>query len=92
MFAQWSSNFWKLVEDVGLSREGNFERRDDCAVLSPNDFPNYHVLTNIGSFDTAIKNLFSGILSIPEMFLVNYTILDVLARGDMDRDFLENQT
>ena len=60
--------------------------------MRQNDFPHYRICTDIGAFNTGLKNLFSGVLSLPEMFLANYTILDALARGDMDGDFLENQT
>ena len=35
MFGQWYHNFWRLVDDVGLSREGDFERRDQFGVLRP---------------------------------------------------------
>jgi len=92
MFAEWFHNFWHIAKDVGLSREQNFERRSECAFLRQNEFPHYRICTDIGAFNTGLKNLFSGVLTLPEMFLANYTILDALARGDMDGDFLENQT
>ncbi len=92
MFAEWFHNFWNLAKDVGLYREQNFERRSECAFLRQNDFPHYRICADIGAFNTGLKNLSSGVLTLPEMFLANYTILDALARSDMDGDFLENQT
>jgi hypothetical protein len=92
MFAQWFHNFWKLTEDIGLTKGRDFERRSECAFLRSNDFPHYRVGVDIGAFRTGLKNLSSGILSLPEMFLVNYTVLDALVCGDMDGDFLQNQT
>jgi phytoene dehydrogenase-like protein len=92
MFAEWFHNFWKLAEDIGLKKHQHFERRPDCGFLAPGDFPHYRVCTDIGAFGTGLKNLSSGVISLPEMFLANYTILDAIARGDADKEFLENQT
>lgn len=89
MFAEWYHNFWNLAKDVGLYREQNFERRSECAFLRQNEFPHYHICTDIGAFSTGIRNLSSGVLTLPEMFLANYAILDALVRSG---DFLENQT
>jgi hypothetical protein len=92
MFAEWFHNFWKLADDIGLKRHQHFERRRDCGFLAPGDFPHYRVCTDIGAFRTGLKNLSSGVISLPEMFLANYTILDAIARGDTDKEFLENQS
>ncbi len=92
MFAEWFHNFWKLAEDIGLKQHRDFERRPDCGFLAPGDFPHYRVCTDIGAFRTGPKNLSSGVISLPEMFLANYTILDAIARGDRDKEFLENQS
>lgn len=92
MFAEWFHNFWKLAEDIGLKKHEHFERRNDCGFLAPGDFPHYRVCTDIGALRTGLKNLSSGVISLPEMFLANYTILDAIARGDADKEFLENQT
>jgi Flavin containing amine oxidoreductase len=92
MFAEWFHNFWKLAEDIGLKKHQHFERRRDCGFLAPGEFPHYRVCTDIGALSTGLKNLSSGVISLPEMFLANYTILDAIARGDADKEFLENQT
>ena len=92
MFCEWYHNFWDLVEDLGLSRGEEFETRPVCGFLRDHDFPNYHRFTDAGSFSTFFKNLTSGVLTVPETFIVDYTILDLLSQGDIRRESLENQT
>jgi hypothetical protein len=92
MFGQWYHNFWSLVHDIGLSRERDFERRNQVGFLRLGEFPNYKVMTNLGATDTAIKNIMTGIGSLPELFIINYTILDLIARGDNEAQYLERQT
>ena len=92
MFCEWYHNFWDLVEDLGLSRGEEFETRPVCGFLRAHDFPNYHRFTDAGSFSTFFKNLTSGVLTVPETFIVDYTILDLLSQGDIRRESLENQT
>ncbi len=92
MFGQWYHNFWRLVDDVGLSREDDFERRDQFGVLRLGEFPNYKVMTNLGARGTAIENLMTGIMSPAELFIISYTILDLIARGEGDAQFLASQT
>ena len=92
MFCEWFHNFWKLAEDLGLYRERNFEKRSESGFLRPDDFPHYRVCADVGAFRTGVKNLLSGVLTLPELFIGEYTVLDLLARGDMEMDFLENQT
>ncbi len=92
MFCEWYNNFWDLVEDLGLSRRHEFEKRPVCGLLREHDFPNYRCFTDAGSFSTFIKNLNSGVLTVPETFIADYTILDLLSQGDFRRGALENQT
>lgn len=92
MFAEWYHNFWSLASDIGLKRKEHFEERRDCAFLRANDFGNYHVCTDIGSLRAGVKNMLSGIMSPPEMFLANYTILDAISHSDNNDDYLQNQT
>ena len=87
MFCEWYHNFWDLVEDLGLSRGEEFEKRPVCGLLRDHDFPNYHRFTDAGSFSTFFKNLTSGVLTVPETFIVDYTILDLLSQGDIRREF-----
>lgn len=92
MFAEWYHNFWQVVEDIGLTKAGNFEKRSSAGFLRAGEFPRYHVCTDIGALATARENLSSGILTLPEMLLTNYTILDALVCGGVDPGFLNNQT
>jgi hypothetical protein len=45
-----------------------------------------------GSLKTFLPNLLSGVLTIPEMFLATYTILDLLAHEGFPSDYLDNQS
>jgi hypothetical protein len=92
LFCHWYNNFWSLVSDIGLTREQIFSRNEASGFLQPSDFPHYHYLKNTGDRRTALDNLRSGVLSIPEMFLADYTILDLLVQTDSEADFLTNQT
>ena len=92
MFCEWYNNFWDLVEDLGLDRRDEFEERPTCGLLREHDFPHYHTFTDAGSLSTFVQNLTSGVLTVPETFIVDYTILDLLSRGDFRRQSLENQT
>jgi predicted NAD/FAD-binding protein len=92
MFCEWYNNFWSLVEDLGLRRGREFEKRSTCGLLRSNDFPNYRCFTDAGSLNTFFENVTSGVLTIPEMFIADYTILDLLSEGAMRKEFLENKT
>jgi hypothetical protein len=92
MFCNWYNNVWSLVSDVGVNREHTFRKDEASGFLRRHEFPHYRYLTNTGDPRTAIKNLLSGVLTLPEMFLADYTILDLLIQGDFDPDFLNNQT
>src|SRR5271167_1158496 len=60
MFGDWYDNFWKLVGDLGLSRERDFEQRPTFGLLKAGEFPNLKLLTNNGSAASALANLTSG--------------------------------
>jgi Flavin containing amine oxidoreductase len=92
MFCEWYTNFWSLAEDVGLRRGQEFEKRSTCGLLRAKDFPNYRCFTDAGSFRTLWENITSGVLTIPEMFIADYTILDLLSEGGKRKEALENQT
>jgi monoamine oxidase len=92
MFCEWYNNFWSLAEDVGLRRGQEFEKRSTCGLLRAKDFPNYRCFTDAGSFRTLWANITSGVLTIPEMFIADYTILDLLSEGGKRKEALEDQT
>ena len=87
MFGQWYNNFWQLMADIGVIRENAFEPQPVCGYLRIGEFPDFRLLRNNGSPRTAIDNLLSGIISMPNMFLAAYTIIDLLTQ-DFERDGL----
>jgi predicted NAD/FAD-binding protein len=92
MFGQWYENFWKLMVDIGVTRENAFEPRPVCGYLRGGEFPHYRLLRNNGSPRTVIGNLLSGIMSIPNMFLAAYTIVDLLTQDFSQGDLLSEQS
>jgi protoporphyrinogen oxidase len=92
MFGEWYDNFWRLVEDLGLSRERDFEQRPTLAFLRAGEFPNLKLLTNNGSAASALANLTSGIIPVPDMFLAAYSVLDILSQNFSGMDLRNEQT
>jgi predicted NAD/FAD-binding protein len=92
MFGNWYNNFWKLAKDVGLSRERDFEARPTSGFLRAGDFPNFKFLTNNGSPRSVAANLTSGIMSVPDMFLAAYSIIDLLSRDFSPGNILRQQS
>jgi len=84
MFCAWYSNFWQLFEqDLGLSREEHFEPRAGVKVLKKGT-GEYHDLENATTLQAVLANLKSGVLPLPEMFLLGFSMLD-LASHAFDR-------
>ena len=80
MFPSWYANFWRLVEsDLGLSREGNFEKRPGAKVLRKGE-RDYIELPNPTSLRAAWKGLTSGLVPLPDMFLYGYAMIDLAAQ------------
>jgi len=92
MFGEWYDNFWKLVADLGRSRETYFEQRPTFGLLKAGDFPNLSLLTNNGSTASALANLTSGIIPAPDMFLAAYSILDILSQNFSGKGLTNEQT
>jgi hypothetical protein len=92
MFGQWYSNFWKLMADIGVTRENAFKQLPVCGFLRSGQFPHYRLLQNCGSPRTMIDNLLSGIMSIPNMFLAAYTIIDLLTQDFAGDSLLSDQS
>ncbi|HTV29195.1 MAG TPA: FAD-dependent oxidoreductase [Xanthobacteraceae bacterium] len=90
MFGNWYDNFWELMADIGVTRERHFEARPVCGYLQAYDFPHYRELHDAGSLRTMIPNMLSGIMSIPNMFLAAYAIIDLLTQ-DFDHDDLASE-
>jgi hypothetical protein len=79
MFCQWYENFWDLFEnDLGIPRETAFSPRDGVKILKKGS-SEYLDLLNGTTLPAAIANLRSGVLSPPEMFLLGFSMLDLVA-------------
>jgi hypothetical protein len=92
MFGHWYKNFWKLVDDLRICREWEFEPRPTTGFLRRNEFPNFKRLTNSGSLESLASNLTSGIMPVPDMFLTTYSVIDLLSQDFSQRDLLSRQT
>jgi Flavin containing amine oxidoreductase len=91
MFGDWYNNFWKLVDDLGLSRGQDFKPMHKCAFLQLGDFPNFKYVTDNGSLTSLVSNLTSGIMPVPDMFLAGYSTIDLLSQ-DFSLNLLGAQT
>lgn len=79
MFCQWYDNFWDVFEnDLGIARDKAFEPRAGVKLLHKGS-NEYIDLYNASSLDAALANLKSGLLSPPEMFLLGFSMLDLVA-------------
>jgi len=77
LFEPWYHNFFSLVSGLGLS--DRFESRHGVKYLRRGQFPKMTELNDIGSWSSSLQNLFSGPLSIPDMYLFLYSYVDLLA-------------
>jgi hypothetical protein len=92
MFGEWYDNFWRLVGELGLSRERDFEQRPTLAFLKAGEFPNLKLLTNNGSAASALANLTSGTIPAPDMFLAAYSVIDILSQNFSGKGLTNEQT
>lgn len=83
MFLGWYLNFWKLLGDVGVSRDEDFEYRDRLTHLFPGPEPllaRMRSLERSGSMSTSMENLMSGTASVPDLFLWMYSSVDMMGQ------------
>lgn len=79
MFCGWYDNFWELFEnELGLSREANFEARYGVKMLKKGE-DKYSTLLNPTSLDAIFANLKSEAMSPAEIFLLSFYGLDLVA-------------
>jgi Flavin containing amine oxidoreductase len=76
MFLNWYHNFWEIAEDIGA--EDDFIPLKRVWFVQEGEFPRMRELVNFGSLESVPQNLLSGVLSIPDMFLFMYSVLDLL--------------
>ncbi|WGR70883.1 MULTISPECIES: FAD-dependent oxidoreductase [unclassified Bradyrhizobium] len=89
LFCDWYVNFWRIVkDDLKIKREDVFEPRFSVKLLldprgsrdSNNGAPKYVELKNPTTAQNVIDNLSSGALPTPDMFLVGFTLLDLVSQ------------
>jgi predicted NAD/FAD-dependent oxidoreductase len=80
MLLNWYNNFWRIVDDIGLGRERDFEPRTAVRNLRAGAYPHTSALVNPGSPRFNNANFFSGVASPPDVFLGGYTLVDLLTQ------------
>jgi len=89
MFLNWYHNFFKIAEQIGVRRD--FTALERVRFLRKGEYPKMTELVNFGALSTVPQNLLSGVLSIPDMFLYMYSVIDLLGtpmRQDRYRDLI----
>ncbi len=92
LFCDWYANFWRIVKELNIKREDAFEPRLSVKILlepssSPqhstdktDNKPKYVELKNPNTAQHILDNLSSGALPPPDMFLVGFTLLDLVSQ------------
>ncbi|MCA1469250.1 FAD-dependent oxidoreductase [Bradyrhizobium sp. IC3195] len=90
LFCDWYVNFWRILKnDLKIKREDVFEPRLSVKILlNPSDprrsrnsnAPTYVELKNPNTLQHVLDNLSSGALPRPDMFLVGFTLLDLVSQ------------
>jgi hypothetical protein len=80
MLLNWYNNFWQIVDDIGLSRDRDFEPRTAVRNLRAGEFPRTSALINPGSPRFNNANFFSGVASPADVFLGGYALVDLLTQ------------
>lgn len=81
MFCDWYVNFWEIFEsDLGLDRNAHFEPRMAVKLLRQGA-PDYLALKNSTDLRSVWDNLRSGVVPFPDMFLVGYSMLDLVTQA-----------
>jgi zeta-carotene desaturase len=89
MFLNWYHNFFEIAE--AINARDDFIPLERVRFLREGDFPKMTELVNFGSLNTVPQNLLSGVLSIPDMFLYMYSVIDLLGtpmQQDRFRDLI----
>ena len=76
MYLNWYHNFFQVAKDIGVSN--NFEPKTKVRFMHRDEFPNTKVLEDFGSPSKVFRNLFSGVIPVPDMFLYMYSVIDLL--------------
>jgi zeta-carotene desaturase len=89
MFLNWYHNFFDIADEIGVRQEFTALKR--VRFLRAGSFPNMTELVNFGAPSSILQNLLSGVLSVPDMFLYMYSVVDLLGtpmRQDRYQDLI----
>ncbi|MFO1350867.1 MAG: FAD-dependent oxidoreductase, partial [Gammaproteobacteria bacterium] len=87
MFLNWYNNFWKIVDELGI--RDRFIPRSTIKFSERGAFPTMTEVVDVGSPWTAWRNLLSGVLPIPDMYIYGYSLLDLAAQPFNHEKFLD---
>jgi hypothetical protein len=77
MFCDWYANFWEIFEtDLGFLRDHHFEPQDGVKIL-PAGATEFFDLKNPSTVATVWEDLRLGLVSVPEMILLMFSMLDL---------------
>jgi flavin-dependent amine oxidoreductase/putative NAD(P)-binding protein len=76
MFLNWYHNFFEIADEIGV--RDKFTALERVRFLRAGSFPKMTELVNFGAPSAIPQNLLSGVLSIPDMFLYMYSVVDLL--------------
>ncbi len=78
IFPDWYVNIWRLVDELGI--RNNFVDIEDISEIRAGKFPAFATLQNIASLRYAWRNLTSGFMPVPDMFVFFYAVLDLASQ------------
>lgn len=78
IFPNWYVNIWRLVEELDI--RDNFVDIEDISELRVGKFPSFATLRSIASLRYVWRNLTSGFMPIPDMFVFFYAMLDLASQ------------
>jgi zeta-carotene desaturase len=82
LFDTWYDNFWEIIRELGLL--DRFKPLHRVNYIRRHHFKDILELRDVGSFESYLPNLLSGVLPIPDMYLFLYSYIDLLA-ANLDR-------
>ena len=87
MLLNWFNNFWRIVDELGL--RDRFEPSSTLKYLRTGEFPHTTEFRDVGSPATALQNLFSGVLPVPDSFIYSYSLIDLVSQQFRRGHFLD---
>jgi uncharacterized protein with NAD-binding domain and iron-sulfur cluster len=78
IFLPWYLNTWRLVDELGI--RNHFVDFMELGLLRAGEFPQVSILHGLTSRRYFFRNLTSGFLPLPQMFLVFYALWDLASQ------------